>query len=95
MTLEERIAQYQRLYRALLGRSGSPGFVRKMCAALSGLVKERGRLPHGPDASAHSPHSFYCAASSFTCGQNDDQEKEITHRKDIAVSFLPLLLFMG
>jgi AcrR family transcriptional regulator len=54
----EHIAQYERLYRALLGSKGSPWFVRKMRTALSELVKERGRLPHGPDASAHPVHAF-------------------------------------
>ncbi len=54
----EHIAQYERLYRALLGRKGSPWFVRKMRTSLSGLVKERGRLPHGPDASARPVHTF-------------------------------------
>src|SRR5579859_1844378 len=54
----EHIASYERLYRALLGRKGSPWFVRKMRASLAGLVKERGRLPHGPDASARSVHTF-------------------------------------
>jgi len=54
----EHIASYERLYRALLGRKGSPWFVRKMRASLAGLVKERGRLPHGPDASAHPAHTF-------------------------------------
>ena len=54
----EHIAQYERLYRALLGSKGSPWFVRKMRAALSDLVKERGRLPHGPDASARPAHTF-------------------------------------
>src|SRR5260370_11859048 len=54
----EHIAEYERLYRALLGRKGSPWFVRKMRASLSGLVKERGRLPHVPDASAHPVHTF-------------------------------------
>src|SRR5215475_14539795 len=39
----EHIAQYERLYRALLGSKGSPWFVRKMRASLTGLVKERGR----------------------------------------------------
>jgi AcrR family transcriptional regulator len=58
VTFFEHIAQYDRLYRALLGRKGSPWFVRKMRASLAGLVKERGRLPHGPDASAHSAHTF-------------------------------------
>jgi AcrR family transcriptional regulator len=50
VTFFEHIAEYERLYRALLGRKGSPWFVRKMRADLSGLIKERGRLPHGPDA---------------------------------------------
>ena len=54
----EHIAEYERLYRALLGSSGSPWFVRKMRAALSGLVKERGHLPHGPNASAFPVHTF-------------------------------------
>ncbi len=54
----EHIAEYERLYRALLGSKGSPWFVRKMRADLSGLVKERGRLPHGPDASSRAVHTF-------------------------------------
>lgn len=54
----EHIAEYERLYRALLGSKGSPWFVRKMRARLSDLVKERGRLPHGPDASVHPAHAF-------------------------------------
>jgi AcrR family transcriptional regulator len=39
----EHIAEYQRLYRALLGRKGSPWFVLKMRAALISLLKEFGR----------------------------------------------------
>ena len=54
----EHIAEYERLYRALLGRKGSPWFVRKMRASLADLVKERGRLPHGPDASSLVVHTF-------------------------------------
>jgi AcrR family transcriptional regulator len=54
----EHIAQYERLYRALLGKKGSPWFVRKMCSSLADLIKERGRLPHGPDASTHPTHTF-------------------------------------
>jgi AcrR family transcriptional regulator len=54
----EHIAQYERLYRALLGRKGSPWFVWKMRASLAGLVKERGHLPHGPNASARPVHAF-------------------------------------
>ncbi len=40
----EHIAEYERLYRALLGQKGSPWFVLKMRAALVNLVKEFGRL---------------------------------------------------
>jgi AcrR family transcriptional regulator len=58
VTFFEHIAEYERLYRALLGKKGSPWFVRKMRASLSGLVKERGRLPHGPDASSQAAHTF-------------------------------------
>ena len=58
VTFFEHIAEYERLYRALLGRSGSPWFVRKMRAALSDLIKGRGHLPHGPDASSRSAHTF-------------------------------------
>jgi AcrR family transcriptional regulator len=54
----EHIAEYERLYRALLGGKGSPWFARNMRAALADLVKARGRLPHGPDASAHAAHAF-------------------------------------
>ncbi len=49
----EHIAEYERLYRALLGRKGSPWFVRKMRASLAGLIKESGHLPHRPNASDH------------------------------------------
>jgi AcrR family transcriptional regulator len=58
VTFFEHIAHYERLYRALLGSKGSPWFVRKMRAALSELVKERGRLPHGPDTRSHLSHGF-------------------------------------
>ena len=54
----EHIAQYERLYRALLGRKGSPWFVRKMRASLVDLVKERGHLPHGPTSSDRPVHNF-------------------------------------
>src|SRR2546426_12674993 len=54
----EDIAEYERLYRTLLGRKGSPWFVRKMRADLSGLVKDRRHLPHGPDASSRAVHTF-------------------------------------
>src|SRR5258706_13971169 len=54
----EHIAEYERLYRALLARKGSPWFVRKMGTSLPGLVEERGRLPHGPDVSSLTVHTF-------------------------------------
>jgi AcrR family transcriptional regulator len=54
----EHIAEYERLYRALLGRKGSPWFVRKMRASLADLVKERGHLPHRPNVSDRSVHTF-------------------------------------
>src|SRR5437588_5300571 len=54
----EHIAQYERLYRALLGRKGSPWFVMKMRASLAELLKERGRFPHGPGASTWPVHTF-------------------------------------
>ncbi len=54
----EHIAQYERLYRALLGRKGSPWFVRKMRASLADLVKESGHLPHRPNASDRTIHTF-------------------------------------
>src|SRR6476620_6416698 len=54
----EHIAEYERLYRALLGRKGSPWFVWKMRAALADLVKERGHLPHGSNAADRPVHTF-------------------------------------
>ena len=58
VTFFEHIAEYERLYRALLGKQGSPWFVRKMRAALAGLLKERGHLPHGPNTTDRPVHSF-------------------------------------
>lgn len=47
----EHIAEYERLYRALLGRKGSPWFMMKMRASLAELVKAHGPIPNGqPDA---------------------------------------------
>jgi len=40
----EHIAEYERLYRALLGRKGSSWFVLKMRASLIDLIKGLGRL---------------------------------------------------
>src|SRR5262245_61765048 len=58
VTFFEHIADYERLYRALLGRKGSPWFVWKMRAALVGLINERGQLPHGSNATDPPAHSF-------------------------------------
>jgi AcrR family transcriptional regulator len=58
VTFFEHIAEYERLYRALLGKNGSPWFVRKMRGALADLINERGQLPHGPIASDRPVHSF-------------------------------------
>ena len=55
----EHIAAYERLYRALLGRRGSPWFVLKMRASVVDLVKEFGRLV--PPGAAH----MYPAADDF------------------------------
>lgn len=41
----EHVAEYERLYRALLGRKGSPWFVLKMRASLMELVKEYEQIP--------------------------------------------------
>jgi AcrR family transcriptional regulator len=50
-----QIAQYDRLYRALLGNKGSPWFARKMRLRLAELIKEHGSLEvaHGPVMPAH------------------------------------------
>src|SRR5438105_6063820 len=45
VTFFEHIAEYERLYRALLGSKGSPWFVRKMRASLADLVKEHEHVP--------------------------------------------------
>jgi len=42
----EHVAQYERLYRALLGRKGSPWFVLRMRASLLDLVKKHGSVPY-------------------------------------------------
>lgn len=42
----EHIAEYERLYRALLGRKGSPWFVFRMRASLVELIKKYEQHPH-------------------------------------------------
>jgi AcrR family transcriptional regulator len=46
----EHIAEYERLYRALLGKKGSPWFVWKMRASLAELVKEHEHVSSGHTA---------------------------------------------
>jgi AcrR family transcriptional regulator len=54
----EHIAEYERLYRALLGRKGSPWFVMKMRASMTHLVNEHGRFSDSQPATDHSVHPF-------------------------------------
>lgn len=57
----EHIAEYERLYHALLGRKGSPWFVLRMRAALVELVNEFQRLSLQHDAE----HPIYPASDGF------------------------------
>jgi AcrR family transcriptional regulator len=61
----EHIAEYERLYRALLGRKGSPWFVLKMRASLIDLVKEFGRLAPQWQPDAVQPISLYPASDEL------------------------------
>src|SRR5436190_11447445 len=63
----EQIAQYDRLYRALLGKKGSPWFVQKMRARLAELIKEHGSLgeSHGPIMSEHAAHLAHPFSDMF------------------------------
>ncbi|HEY7415095.1 MAG TPA: TetR/AcrR family transcriptional regulator [Ktedonobacteraceae bacterium] len=63
----EQIAQYSRLYRALLGKRGSSWFVLKMRARLAELIKEHGSLEdsHSPIISAHAPHPAHPFSDMF------------------------------
>ncbi|MBA2396179.1 MAG: TetR/AcrR family transcriptional regulator [Ktedonobacteraceae bacterium] len=53
----EHIEQYERLYRALLGRKGSPWFVMKMRASMTDLVKDYGHPPNRGNTSMHLVHT--------------------------------------
>jgi AcrR family transcriptional regulator len=59
----EHIAEYERLYRALLGRRGSPWFVLKMRASLVDLIKEFGRL--SPQWQPAAAPSLYPTSDEF------------------------------
>ncbi len=67
MRFFEQITQYDRLYRALLGKKGSPWFVQKMRARLTELIKEHGSLedPHDPIMSAHTLHVAHPFSDMF------------------------------
>lgn len=59
----EHVNRYDRLYRALLGKKGSPWFVRKMRTRLVELIKEHGSLEDRRDPGmlehpAHPVHPF-------------------------------------
>jgi AcrR family transcriptional regulator len=54
----EHIAEYDRMYRALLGSKGSPWFVRKMRERLVNLIIARGHLFRDAHASTHTAHAF-------------------------------------
>ena len=63
----EQIAQYDQLYRALLGKKGSPWFVQKMRLRLAELIKAHGSLemPHDPSRFAHATHSVHPFSDMF------------------------------
>jgi AcrR family transcriptional regulator len=63
----EQIAQYDLLYRALLGKKGSPWFVQKMRARLAALIKEHGSLggSHGSIMSEHAAHLAHPFSDTF------------------------------
>ncbi len=54
----EHIAEYERLYRALLGRKGSSWFVLKMRASMTDLIKEHGRVLDQRGALTHPVDPF-------------------------------------
>jgi AcrR family transcriptional regulator len=70
----EHIAEYERLYRALLGSKGSPWFVRTMRASLAELILERGHPLHSTNAThathaARAPHaSIHAFSDGFVPG---------------------------
>jgi AcrR family transcriptional regulator len=61
----EHIAEYERLYRTLLGRKGSPWFVQKMRMSLVGLVKEFGRLSLRVQPASSKPLYLFPASDEF------------------------------
>ncbi len=51
----QHVAEYEPLYRALLGRKGSPWFVFKMRASLAKLVQKHGPIPDGHKSPSRPP----------------------------------------
>lgn len=58
VTFFEHIAEYEQLYRALLGRKGSLWFVRKMRAVLAEMVKAHEHVLSGQPPAAWAVHTF-------------------------------------
>jgi AcrR family transcriptional regulator len=67
MRFFDHIAQYDRLYRALLGKKGSPWFVQKMRARLAELIMEHGSLEstRGPGMSEHAAQLTHPFSDTF------------------------------
>ncbi len=63
----EQIKQYDQLYRALLGKKGSPWFAQKMRARLAELIKEHGSLEdtHETVMPAHVPQPVHPFSDMF------------------------------
>jgi len=55
----EHIAEYERIYRALLGRKGSPWFVLKMRASMVDLVKQISHLQPIADRPLYPPSDTF------------------------------------
>jgi len=92
----EHIAEYERLYRALLGQKGSPWFVLKMRASLVGLVKEFARLatPSGiplyPGSDEFVPDlvaTMFVQAITWWLDQGRPYSTQEMTRRCIALSF--------
>lgn len=64
ITFFDHFAEYERLYRALLGRKGSPWFAHKVRAASKDLIKEFGRLAQDHKLTADA-QSLYPATDDF------------------------------
>jgi len=61
----EHVAEYERLYGALLGRKGSPWFGRKMRASLADLIKAHGHGGHVSDRQSTTSRSVLTFSDEF------------------------------